>query len=414
MKRWIEFFRRCLRCLYEAQLAALVLLFVSIVYFKVEPNIYAVVWVFLLFIASYLIRELAPNNIIVFILHLVLGGMTMLLPFGIVEKIVYGICLVLILTPKSLIYVHHHSHLTPIEGVPYPSVVTVVIIYFFGYWTHSSLIINSAYVFVIIMLFCYLLLLYVESLSGYIEQTKDVSGIPLAAILKTNSKIVIAILCFLLFVLLAARTIDLTWVFRMIRNTFVEFFKLIASIFVFILNFLSVLASGEKKTETTVNQGYEEITPNDTYTIWIILEIVSKVFLVVLAGYLLYKMGKRLLKLLLVSRTNDQDIVERAETKKNIKRRKSSVGKRIFRRWSYEERIRKCYKYTIENFQPDIHLSKYQTSRDIETDIVDQELGDVNELTEIYTEVRYGNRKIDKTMLKRADALSKNAAIKGS
>lgn len=415
MKHRIEIFQRVFRFLYEALFSTIILLFFVIVFVKEEPNVLAAIWVFVIFGISYVIREWAPNYLVMFLLHLLLVGVSLFLPIAISEKVISIGYLLFFLLPESVIYAKRFSHLAPLNDIPWPSVLVVFIIYLFGHAVHSEFLANSSYVFMILMLFCYLLLVYVEGLYHYIEQTNDVSGLPLSKIVQTNSRVVVVVMTILLLALLLGRTIHLQWLFDSIKNVFAAVFRMIASVFIFIFGMIARLFMGTNLSE------HVEYDVNNThgftaygYTVGAVFDIVLNVFVVMLAVVLLYKIGKRVLKLLLSARTYDKDIIERAETKKNIKREKTNIRKRILPHWSYEDRIRKCYKYTIENFQPDIRLSEDQTCHDIEADISDQELGDVKELTDLYAEVRYGNRKVDKQMLKRADTLSKQAIVKGS
>lgn len=413
MKHRIEFFRRFFRYLYEALLSSLILIFFMLIFMKTDPDGLAVVWVFVLFAASYLIREWAPNYLWILLLHLIAAGLTILLPVAAAEK---GICIVFVLFylfPESVFYVKRFSHPAPVDDIPWPSVLTVLIIYLFGYMAHSRFLLSCAYIFMVIMLFCYLFLLYIEGLSRYIEQTSDVAGLPLKNIVRINSGAVALILCLLLLILLAGRMVDFSFIFRLIRDILTGLLRVVLSGLAWILRLLSGLVSfAPSAAGTPTDIQPDRLYPSVTYPAGGVFDFFINVSVVILAAVLVYQTGKRIIKRLLTTRAEHPDVVEQAERKKDITQEKLNIGRKIRKYWSYEDRIRRCYQYTIENFVPDLCLDEYQTCHDIENEIEEKQLGNVKELTEIYEEIRYGNRSADRKLLKRVNHLSGHAAVR--
>lgn len=407
VKHKIEIFRRCFRCLYESLLAVLLLFFWMIIFMKKMPDLIAVIWVFVFFGASYLIREFSPNFFFIVLFHFIFAGISWLLPIAVPEKVFYLADMFFYLLPVSLSYIKKHSNLEFLNDIPWPSILTGFIIYLFGLGVHSRLLTEAAYIIIILMLMLYLLMLYVEGITRYINQTKDVADLPLRKILQTNTKIILTILAVLLIGFLIGRLVNLKWLFDALGKVLLDFFQFIVKGFIFIWQYISGLLSsiigGDSESVVEAQNHYL----NADYTTSTFLEALLKIFFVILVAFLIYRIGKRLLKILLTGKNYNQDLVERAEMKKEISEEKTGFAGKIKSRWTLEERLRRCYKKTIQNYSSELTLTEYLTCHDIEAMIEQETNGNISELTDIYTGVRYGNRTVNKALLKKMNDLSK-------
>ena len=122
---------------------------------------------------------------------------------------------------------------------------------------------------------------------------------------------------------------------------------------------------------------------------------------IIIIKYLL----KIVIKHLFARNRYPDDVVEMAESVSYIT--EEAPPKKIFKKTTAEEKLRKKYKKHIENYKYDIRLSNTRTCRDIANEIRDEQLGNVNDITEVYASVRYGNTKVDNRLLRRFSGLYK-------
>ena len=103
------------------------------------------------------------------------------------------------------------------------------------------------------------------------------------------------------------------------------------------------------------------------------------------------------------------DIVEDTPVKKKEKtefEKRKGIFNVLF---SPEERARRMYRTHILRYRYDIRLKETKTCQDICHDIKSETGEDVSELTEIYSEIRYGETKVNKDVIKKISSLTTNS-----
>lgn len=406
MRLNIEMYRKIFRLLYEALFTILLMYFIEIILVKEKPNPVLAVIVLSTYIISYGIREWAANYGLILLLHLIMAGIIFILP---ISRGLAGLMFVVVAYQvlESFAYAKRNSLLKPLGDIPWPTFLISFIIYLYGVYIKSDEMIYATYIIPVLLLFLYLLMVYVEGLRGYIDSARDVSGLPLKNIISTNTMIVAGVLVLLAVGLILGRLLHLENALLKLWEGILSVFKLLSYIIMFVVTILgSLLSSGddavEEHLEFDSGQTVEHIGRIGTS-----LEVILKIVLLLLAIYAVYRIAARIIKRLMVSRNFADDIIESAETNKKSSiesvRRRGIFGIGL----SKEERARRYYRMRIMRYRYDISLDKSRTCHELEDLISENELGDVSEITGLYSDIRYGNRAVDREILRDMNRLSR-------
>ncbi len=392
--------------LYDALFMTLVLIFITVVFLKVQPPLMVYLIVMIEYIYSYIVRDYAPSNLWMLILHLILCGIIAPVKIYIGIKVLL-IILMLHLVGESFVYSRNGYKLKPLDDMPWPTFLIAIIIYTYGFFMHESIMTKGAYFIPVILLVLYYVMIYVEGLRTYINATKDVSGLPLKRIISTNTMIVFMIILFLILGIALGDILELDEALKEAGKGVIAVFKLVVMIFATVWKIIASFFSYGGGSSTTavimdnkpVREYAEEIGSS--------FEFVLKGGLILLATYLVYKIIIKIIKRLVLKRKLTTDIIEAAEvvykdTNNNLTRKKFS---RL--RLTPEEKIRKYYKLKILKYKHHINLSKQKTVEEIREEIKNNELDNIDEITEIYSNIRYGEIYPDKNMVKKMNRLTK-------
>lgn len=398
--RWA---RIILRMLYETAFTSLLLYFFAVLYYKEIPGFFVVFSFLLLYVLSFGIREWAPTHILVLFLHLIPMVGICLLPFSLgIRIILMGIQIYLMIS--AVMYSYKGAVIKPITDVPWPSFLVCFFIYILSLTAHASVLTTAAYIVTILLLVIYYLLLYVEGLSKYIDAASDVSGLPLKRMLHTNTTIVGMIILILLFGLFMGHllgTDGLANVLLAVSRTIVQY------LFLFIGFLLSKWQEIMGTSDLELDYADGELVAPEVISGWgVVLEVL---LLIAFAGgmiFLFYHLLRKLIKLLLKPRSYEEDIIEAAEKERTVTKEKSKGRIRVPRSLTLAEKARRYYKLRIMKHKDELSLDGQRTCRDIQKEMLQQGLEDVNELTELYSEIRYGTRAVDKKTLRKMKELA--------
>ena len=106
---WAE---RGLRYLYEVVAAELFMYTFCMIFMRQDPRFVDAIWIAGIFLLSYLIRDFAPNHILLTVGHLVLAGLLVILPGTVWIRTVTGIYDIGYLLPCAVAYAKRGSGLT--------------------------------------------------------------------------------------------------------------------------------------------------------------------------------------------------------------------------------------------------------------------------------------------------------------
>ncbi len=400
MKHKIEFARRAAKCAYETIFTYLLLLFIMVIFAKKQPDIFMLPAIGIIFICSYMIRETAANYLILCVGHMIMAVVMAAIPFYAVIKVSLIIIVLSYLLPESYAYAKRMSVLKPMDGVPWPTILISLVFYIFGAAVGSEYMMVRVHYSVVLLLAITLVMIYLEGVLKYIRCTADVSGVPIKTIINANTKIVAFIIMGIIVLMLAGNLFDYKDGFSYIENIALMILKVIFGCMILFWTILSKLLSGGarqtgiyEETREAVNTSFSE---NETGTIFFIL---FAVLLVILLLYLLYKILRVVLAKLLEARVYHNDVVEClqnipvAEEKINIQKRKSIIH-------SKEDYFRKMYKDYVKSHLYEEDINPYLTCDEIKRELYERHLIDAEEVTKLYSSVRYGGRQVDRKLIK--------------
>ena len=141
--------------------------------------------------------------------------------------------------------------------------------------------------------------------------------------------------------------------------------------------------------QDTINEYYQNsVKGYDVFT------LILKVFVVLLLLFLLVRMLMQVIHFLLRPRSYADDVTELVNEEPN-QYKERVTDRHILRRLTDEERARRIYKRSILRYKNVITLNRRLTCEDIRQEISESEDGNVDGVSAIYEQIRYGDRTVD-------------------
>ena len=184
---WAE---RGLRYLYEVVTAELFMYTFCMIFMRQDPRFVDAIWIAGIFLLSYLIRDFAPNHILLTVGHLVLAGLLVILPGTVWIRTVTGIYDIGYLLPCAVAYAKRGSRLTDMSE-PWPSILAGIIVYFASIGMELPVLSNLSYIAVALLMAIYMMIRYIQGLKRYISQTTEVSEQSIRDIAFINGRVVL-------------------------------------------------------------------------------------------------------------------------------------------------------------------------------------------------------------------------------
>lgn len=399
---WAE---RGLRYLYEVVTAELFMYTFCMIFMRQDPRFTDAIWIAGIFLLSYLIRDFAPNHILLTIGHLVLAGLLVILPGTVWIRMVTGIYDIGYLLPCAVAYAKRGSRLTDMSE-PWPSILAGIIIYFASIGMKLSVLSNLSYIAVALLMAIYMMIRYIQGLKRYISQTTEVSEQSIRDIAVINGRVVLFLAVLVLLLMGACRFLDLSGFVNVLARAFAKVvqtvFGAIMVIWVFVLTLLTKggSAATDLDYQDTLNEYYQNsVKGYDVFT------LILKVFVVLLLIFFLVRILLQVIRFLLKPRSHADDVIELiAEEPRQYKER--ITDRRIMHRLTAEERARKIYKKSILRYKDVITLNKRMTCEDIRQEITETEVGNVEGISAIYEQIRYGAGEVDNHVIREMKAAS--------
>lgn len=399
---WAE---RGLRYLYEVVTAELFMYTFCMIFMRQDPRFTDAIWIAGIFLLSYLIRDFAPNHILLTIGHLVLAGLLVILPGTVWIRTVTGIYDIGYLLPCAVAYAKRGSGLTDMSE-PWPSILAGIIIYFASIGMKLSVLSNLSYIAVALLMAIYMMIRYIQGLKRYISQTTEVSEQSIRDIAFINGRVVLFLAVLVLLLMGACRFLDLSGFVNVLARAFAKVvqtvFGAIMVIWVFVLTLLTKggPAATSLDYQDTLNEYYQNsVKGYDVFT------LILKVFVVLLLIFFLVRILLQVIRFLLKPRSYADDVIELiAEEPNQYKER--ITNRRIMHRLTAEEQARKIYKKSILRYKDVITLNKRMTCEDIRQEITETEVGNVEGISAIYEQIRYGAGEVDNYVIREMKAAS--------
>lgn len=399
---WAE---RGLRYLYEVVTAELFMYTFCMIFMRQDPRFTDAIWITGIFLLSYLIRDFAPNHILLTVGHLVLAGLLVILPGTVWIRTVTGIYDIGYLLPCAVAYAKRGSGLTDMSE-PWPSILAGIFVYFASIGMELPVLSNLSYIAVALLMAIYMMIRYIQGLKRYISQTTEVSEQSIRDIAFINGRVVLFLAVLVLLLMGACRFLDLSGFVNVLARAFAKVvqtvFGAIMVIWVFVLTLLTKggPAATSLDYQDTLNEYYQNsVKGYDVFT------LILKVFVVLLLIFFLVRILLQVIRFLLKPRSYADDVIELiAEEPNQYKER--ITNRRIMHRLTAEEQARKIYKKSILRYKDVITLNKRMTCEDIRQEITKTEVGNVEGISAIYEQIRYGAGEVDNYVIREMKAAS--------
>lgn len=399
---WAE---RGLRYLYEVVTAELFMYTFCMIFMRQDPRFTDAIWIAGIFLLSYLIRDFAPNHILLTVGHLVLAGLLVISPGTVWIRTVTGIYDIGYLLPCAVAYAKRGSGLTDMSE-PWPSILAGIFVYFASIGMELPVLSNLSYIAVALLMAIYMMIRYIQGLKRYISQTTEVSEQSIRDIAFINGRVVLFLAVLVLLLMGACRFLDLSGFVNVLARAFAKVvqtvFGAIMVIWVFVLTLLTKggPAATSLDYQDTLNEYYQNsVKGYDVFT------LILKVFVVLLLIFFLVRILLQVIRFLLKPRSYADDVIELiAEEPNQYKER--ITNRRIMHRLTAEEQARKIYKKSILRYKDVITLNKRMTCEDIRQEITETEVGNVEGISAIYEQIRYGAGEVDNYVIREMKAAS--------
>ena len=394
---WAE---RGLRYLYEVVTAELFMYTFCMIFMRQDPRFVDAIWIAGIFLLSYLIRDFAPNHILLTVGHLVLAGLLVILPGTVWIRTVTGIYDIGYLLPCAVAYAKRGSGLTDMSE-PWPSILAGIFVYFASIGMELPVLSNLSYIAVALLMAIYMMIRYIQGLKRYISQTTEVSEQSIRDIAFINGRVVLFLAVLVLLLMGACRFLDLSGFVNVLARAFAKVvqtvFGAIMVIWVFVLTLLTKggPAATSLDYQDTLNEYYQNsVKGYDVFT------LILKVFVVLLLIFFLVRILLQVIRFLLKPRSYADDVIELIAEEPN------QYKERIMHRLTAEEQARKIYKKSILRYKDVITLNKRMTCEDIRQEITKTEVGNVEGISAIYEQIRYGAGEVDNYVIREMKAAS--------
>lgn len=399
---WAE---RGLRYLYEVVAAELFMYTFCMIFMRQDPRFVDAIWIAGIFLLSYLIRDFAPNHILLTVGHLVLAGLLVILPGTVWIRTVTGIYDIGYLLPCAVAYAKRGSGLTDMSE-PWPSILAGIFVYFASIGMELPVLSSLSYIAVVLLMTIYMMIRYIQGLKRYISQTTEVSEQSIRDIAFINGRVVLFLAVLVLLLMGACHFLDLSGFVNVLARAFAKVvqtvFGAIMVIWVFVLTLLTKggPAATSLDYQDTLNEYYQNsVKGYDVFT------LILKVFVVLLLIFFLVRILLQVIRFLLKPRSYADDVIELiAEEPNQYKER--ITNRRIMHRLTAEEQARKIYKKSILRYKDVITLNKRMTCEDIRQEITETEVGNVEGISAIYEQIRYGAGEVDNYVIREMKAAS--------
>ena len=375
------------------------------IFMRQDPRFVDAIWIAGIFLLSYLIRDFAPNHILLTVGHLVLAGLLFILPGTVWIRTVTGIYDIGYLLPCAVAYAKRGSRLTDMSE-PWPSILAGIIVYFASIGMELPVLSNLSYIAVALLMAIYMMIRYIQGLERYISQTTEVSEQSIRDIAFINGRVVLFLAVLGLLLMGACRFLDLSGFVNVLARAFAKVvqtvFGAIMVIWVFVLTLLTKggPAATDLDYQNTLNEYYQNsVKGYDVFT------LILKVVVVLLLIFFLVRILLKVIRFLLKPRSYADDVIEFIAEEPN-QHKERITNSRIMHRLTAEERARKIYKKSILRYKDVITLNKRMTCEDIRQEITETEVGNVEGISAIYEQIRYGAGEVDNYVIREMKAAS--------
>ena len=403
MYKLIAFLRRSMHLIY---LFFYVVLLTNMVLGLFAQPVLGIKWTLYILgvmIISFILREVFSRGIFLFIVHLGISLLTFLIAENMYLKVIL-VLVIMSLAMEGVLYMRSNYTLKRFFEAPWPCFLVGMATIGLGTYFDNKPLVHIGYIFPIIIIMVFLVAMYLEGLESYIHKTKHVSGAPLKQIASVNSLIITAIMVITLTALILGNALHFDRALKDLLFALALTAKFVILIIINILKLiLTLLGLSLPGNMTGSNVYYKDIT--DASLLSKIIHFILTALIILLVVFLLYKVFSWLIRLLLMRNMRDDDLVENLS---NNKKHGFLVDKYVdpdkLVGNSPDIKARRIYKTRVQAFKRFFVPDRNATTKDIlimmnhsEGDNLPKE---VDTLTDMYNDVRYGGVIPDSKFLK--------------
>ncbi len=407
MKKRIELLRRLFRFLCETAFALLMLRFLADVVFKTEVSLPCYFLVPIVFAGSYVIREYTTKPIQILLTHILFFLPPVFLAGSLSLYIVVTGMTVLYVMPDAMHYVARGGKLKEGDDTPWPLFLGCVVAHIYGYAIENDGLMKFSLVVLILILALYFCRLYVDGMKKYMDSNLKTSTDAVSGLITVNTWIVAGIIFLFLIAAILGSFLDFSAALRGIGTALLILLKVLAQFFRHFWTILSFMigkpvSEPEGKTTDGLAVTEEEVRTAERSGGFILTLITLAVI-----AFFLYRFLRFFIRWLLKRGDFTGDVYEQADSARKKKESDLFDPEAETGFFSRYQRARRAYKNRIRRNRFEIALKDYRSCGEIEGELSEKGLDDVEELTTLYEEIRYGDRKVDKETLKAVNRLAR-------
>ncbi|SCW48052.1 hypothetical protein SAMN05660484_01225 [Eubacterium ruminantium] len=369
-------------------------------FFKQKPfDVTSILVLCTISLISYLLRYKANNNILILFLHILMFIAVIIMPDLIPHKVMlcfgvvyYGV--------TAMLFLEKGKTIKSFEDLPLAPFAFGIFVYIYGFATHNNLVLARAYTIPLMLFLLHFIILYMDGVREFFDTSKDISKKTANKMLNSNTIIVAGVIFGIVLMIFLANVFGLDEYLE----RFLKSMKWILFIFVFFfrgIGFLFGLIFSEEppsRRKVVEEEEMEELIEGSGNSFYFLVQIL--VFTVI--AIMVFIILRRIIKLILARKKEDGDIVEKLEDVRGKEAAKNGgVFGKFRERFSNEEKFRRLYRKNVIKLNKKNTPSDTDTTFDIRDKIREDVKKDITKSTDIYNEVRYGEKEVDNDTLKR-------------
>ncbi|SEQ64792.1 hypothetical protein SAMN02910369_02176 [Lachnospiraceae bacterium NE2001] len=419
--------RKILRIIYQF---FYVIMFVDIAFGLFQqpmPGVKLFSVLFACLVLSYVFRDICRRGVILLITHVLIGvGSYFLIDNVYVRLLSFAVIFAYFI--DGLIYIRNHYILKRFFESPWPCMIFGVITIALGYHIGDVALQRVGYIIPVLIIFSYLVSLYVEGLEEYLNGARRVSGAPMKQIVSTNSLIVLGILTVFVVTILLGNVLHFDTVLKDVLISSLVIVRILVVLIMFILKLVFSLMFGDivsvSAPQMRLDDGAGENALGNILDMLFIIAIIA----VSVAFVILF--FRWLIRMLLSRQKRIEDVTEELHVKRKVKAEKEKYTKEDKLKGSTPDMVaRRLYKTKVLSFKKYFTPERNSTTLDIQelmitrpslnkkknfwkepggrsSGLSEEEIAqNVSKLTDMYDEVRYGEKMPDSNFIRRMKKL---------
>ncbi len=390
MNHRLDFIRKGLRIMYYAIFFNMIggSIYMTI---KGKPLMpFSIVILSLSIFLSFIVRDVTGRGWVIFLFHASEVAVSFLLLRDSLSRIIMT-AVIIWLYIDSYLYIRRGFKLLPYTEVPWLPMSVAFVLTGLSYYAGNKSAVSLVLVLSVALLITFLLIIYTDGIDKYLARTKNVEGLPVSSIIRTNTVFIIATVFIILTVIMVFLGLGAGTLVGVILKYLVMVTVLIvmlAFLMMLLPLLLFLMRTGGLGGFFAMMDGPLINEDTEPSLLARILEVILAVITVIVLSYLIYKASGFIIKMLMMKRIPDTDRVEKLSHAKSerVLDRRGADGHNSIR----ENRVRRKYRKTVLKYKKYYMPDEKATTGDIKKKIENEVSVSLGEITEQYENVRYG------------------------